>query len=161
VNRSPNLSKPALDDPELRPHGGSGLRRPWRFTRQRRYGRAKLHQDPSWASHASRRAPALVGSGDKSLSLSSFIRRRLSDLALQRFKKRRSEQLKVQRPTARRTLLRQPVHDILPEFHQVPREHVMKPFLSVPIARVYLIRGPGRRHVGLFSRHLPLRRSQR
>jgi hypothetical protein len=61
----------------------------------------------------------------------------------------------VHRPAARRMLKGEPLHNVFAQFHQIPRDHAMSPFVPTPIALVYLIRADWRSSVGFFSRHLP------
>jgi hypothetical protein len=147
-----------LNNPKLRPHPGWRLKSRRPFAGEGRHRRAKLDHNVCWRHSATRRTPALVGSSRERTSPLGFAYRRAPDLALHRLVERRSEQLKARRASAGGTFLSQPLHDVLSEYHQIPRDHVISPFVPAPIAPVYLIRALGRRPRGLlFSTHTLLR----
>jgi hypothetical protein len=150
---NPNLSEPALDQPKLRPH--HGLRRP--LARKGCHGSAKLDHHGCWRHKTSRRTPALVGYGHEHTSPFGFARGRAANLALHRLVERRSQQLKVHRPAARRIPLGEPLYNVLTQFHQIPRDHAISPFVLASTSPVYLIRALGRFPVGFFSRPGDLR----
>jgi hypothetical protein len=143
-----------LDQPKLRPYPGLNLKARRPLTRKGRHGCAKLDHDGCWRHNTRRRTPALVGCGYEHTSAFGFARGRASDLALHRLVERRCQQLKVHRPAARRIPIRQPLQNVLTQFHQIPRDHAISPFVLASILPLYLIRTLGRFPVGFFSRRL-------
>lgn len=150
-----------MNNPKLRPHPGWSRKARRPFAGQGRHRRAKLDQDVCWRHSATRRTPALVGSSRKRTSLFGFVGGCASDLALYRLVERRGEQLKACRPSTGRTFLGQPLNNVLSEYHQIPRDHVISPFVPPPIAPVYLIRALGRPQRGLLFSTPALLRYQR
>ena len=116
-----------MDKPKLRPHPGWRLKARRPFTRKGRHGSTKLDHNDPWRDSATRRTPALVGSGGKGLSLFSLARRGAPDLALHRLVERRSEQLKVHRPATRRLRVSEPIDNVLAQLHQIARDHAIFP----------------------------------
>ncbi len=141
-----------MNNPKLRPHPGWSRKARRPFAGQGRHPRAKLDQDVCWRHSATRRTPALVGSSRKRPSLLGLVRGRASDLALHRLVEWRSKELKACRPSAGRTFLGQPLNDALSEYHQIPRDHAISPFVPAAMGPVYLIRALARPPLGFFSR---------
>ncbi len=89
------------------------------------------------------------------MSLFSFARGRAADLPLHGLVERRSEQLEAYRPSAGRTFLGEPLNHVLSEYHKIPRDHAISPFVSALIGPVYLIRAVEKAFLGFFSSRVP------